>query len=442
MSISKKWLVIGFLYGAAVFLLSPSFTSMVNNHGFWNIKEQLLYFTGSIAMAYMVISMILSVRIGFINNMMGGLDKAYIVHKWVGIFAFAASILHWVVKEAPKVLVALELAPPKIKSGAGTSPITDFQKSLFEFGNEAVEIAFYIMIAVIVISLLKKVPYHIFRLVHKIIPALFLVAAYHSATIQIKGQWFGSLGSYLLWAMIILGSVVAVIELLQFVGKSRKVKAVIDGICYDKNEGIIDMRLSLPEGRFKYQAGQYIFLKFPFFSEPHPFSIASYDKDMKNIRIIIKELGDFTKELPGRIKEGDNVIIEGPYGNFTFDDESHRQIWIAGGIGVTPFMSRLEYLAATSGEKKSIDFFYSARGELPIKPVLEDLCKKAGVNFYYTDTTKCGRLNIDTLKEKAKNMEGSSVWYCGPVRFCDYLKKALRQKSLNMKLHYDNFDMR
>ena len=88
MSKAAKWSIFGLLLGVIIFLLSPSFKNLLSNTGFWNVKEQSLYLSGSIAIVFMVMSMLISVRFSFINNLAGGLDKAYIVHKWVGIWAF------------------------------------------------------------------------------------------------------------------------------------------------------------------------------------------------------------------------------------------------------------------------------------------------------------------------------------------------------------------
>lgn len=48
------------LLGVLIFLLSPSFNNLISNFAFWNAKEQFLYLTGSIAIVYMVICMLLS----------------------------------------------------------------------------------------------------------------------------------------------------------------------------------------------------------------------------------------------------------------------------------------------------------------------------------------------------------------------------------------------
>lgn len=134
MSKAAKWSVAGFSLGALIFLLSPSFNKLISNFAFWNAKEQFLYLTGSIAIVYMVMCMLLSVRFSFINNIAGGLDKAYIIHKWVGIWAFVFSVIHWFIETLFVDIYKLffEL-PPKIK---GVSSISDFSKSIYKIGNE------------------------------------------------------------------------------------------------------------------------------------------------------------------------------------------------------------------------------------------------------------------------------------------------------------------
>src|SRR3546814_15622847 len=59
-------------------------------------------------------------------------------------------------------------------------------------------------------------------------------------------------------------------------------------------------------------------------------------------------------------RSGQEVRIEGPYGCFSFDDDCARQIWIGGGIGITPFIARMQYLAQSAGgARPEIDLFYS-----------------------------------------------------------------------------------
>lgn len=439
MNKAAKWSVAGFLLGALIFLLSPSFNNLISNFTFWNAKEQFLYLTGSIAIVYMVICMLLSVRFSFINNLTGGLDKAYVIHKWAGIWAFIFSVIHWFIEELfiDICKIFFEL-PPKIK---GVSTISEFAKSLYKTGNDLVEFAFYIIVIVLIVALIKKVPYHIFRYIHKIIPVLFLFIAYHAFTIQIKGAWFGSIGSFILSAVIFAGVIAAVIDLFQLTGSRHKVFAEV--IKAEHNEKSKTLSLVLkPAEHFEYTAGQYVFLKFCHSKEAHPFSIAGYDKENNTLRFLIKELGDFTRELPKNITKDDIITVEGPYGNFIFNDSKAQQVWAAGGIGFTPFAARLEYLVSLGKKVDNIDFFYSARGE-NLYPELAELSEKAGVRFHYINTSKDGRMNFDIIKEKIKDIKNVSLWFCGPAAFGAALQKGASDCGISKKdIHYDNFDMR
>ena len=53
--------------------------------------------------------------------------------------------------------------------------------------------------------------------------------------------------------------------------------------------------------------------------------------------------------------------VEGPYGSFTFDEDCPRQIWVGGGIGITPFIGRMKELADRAGARPSqeIDLFHT-----------------------------------------------------------------------------------
>lgn len=438
MSRVTKWSISGFLLGCFIFITSPSFKELFTNINFWHYKELSLYLTGSIAIVYMVMSMVLSVRFSVVNNYAGGLDKAYLIHKWVGIWAFVASIIHWFTETwFINIAKALFSLPPKVK---GTSNISEFAKNIYHIGNDMVEYAFYVFVIVLVIALLKRIPYHIFRYVHKLIPVLFLFAAYHAFTIQIKGQWFGSLGSYVLSIVILIGVVCAIIDLLQLVGYKHKVYGTVEKIEYNQQNNTISINIKTQEP-FKFSAGQYVFLRFGSLKEPHPFSIAGYDKDSNITKFIVKELGDYTASLKNNVKVEDVVIMEGPYGTFTFNSDN-QQVWVAGGIGITPFIARLEYLVSSGKKVDNVDFFYSARGENPFVEV-EKLSKRAGVRFHYTNTLKEGRLSFDKIKQFIKDAASVSIWYCGPEKFGKAIQDNAKNAGIkNNNIHYDSFDMR
>ena len=78
-----------------------------------SLHLSLLNYTGVLAIGMMSIAMILALRIGRINAWLGGLDKAYRLHKWLGIASLVAATFHWLLFKLPQwVLDWGALEPP------------------------------------------------------------------------------------------------------------------------------------------------------------------------------------------------------------------------------------------------------------------------------------------------------------------------------------------
>ena len=73
-------------------------------------------------------------------------------------------------------------------------------------------------------------------------------------------------------------------------------------------------------------------------NELHPFTISSAPQE-DVLRLTVKASGDFTRHLFSNLKAGMDAVIEGAYGMFDYKTGGQKQIWVAGGIGVTPFLS-------------------------------------------------------------------------------------------------------
>lgn len=109
---------------------------------------------------------------------------------------------------------------------------------------------------------------------------------------------------------------------------------------------------------FDYQPGQYGFFRFvdsEISGEAHPFSFSSaLDHTSDTLEIMVKESGDWTSELD-RVKAGDKVTIEGPYGSFYPKEEEKSDtpmVLLSGGIGVTPNLSILRHEMAHNSDRR------------------------------------------------------------------------------------------
>jgi predicted ferric reductase len=158
---------------------------------------------------------------------------------------------------------------------------------------------------------------------------------------------------------------------------------------------------------------------------------------------MIKPLGDYTCTLPDRLKLGDAVEVEGPYGRFDFADANERQIWVAGGIGITPFIARLEALAGQPAHAP-VDLFYSTRQpDEGFIASLRQLADKARVRLHVLVADRDGRLDADGICRTVPEWPKAGLWFCGPAGFGNALRQALGIRGFGAdRFHQELFDMR
>jgi predicted ferric reductase len=87
--------------------------------------------------------------------------------------------------------------------------------------------------------------------------------------------------------------------------------------------------------------------------EFHPYTLDSDPLDRK-VSVAVKALGDDSARLL-HVRPGNKATLEGPYGNlFKKVGPTEAQLWIAGGIGITPFISLLRHWRKTPDAGKNI----------------------------------------------------------------------------------------
>lgn len=127
-------------------------------------------------------------------------------------------------------------------------------------------------------------------------------------------------------------------------------------------DGIVEIELSPKRGRtIGRKAGQFAFFRFIDracgFGE-HPFTISS-SPSSGTLAVTVKALGDYTAKL-GSLKENALCLVDGPYGLFYPEDSDRELIFLAGGIGITPFLSILRDFADT-GREGNVSLVWSVR---------------------------------------------------------------------------------
>jgi ferredoxin-NADP reductase len=115
--------------------------------------------------------------------------------------------------------------------------------------------------------------------------------------------------------------------------------------------------------------------------ESRVFSIASSPMRREMLKIIFSVKGKFTRRMFDEIKKGDEIYVKLPYGSFTFPEDDRGLVLVAGGTGITPFLSYLEY-AIDLQMKRNILLYHGIRdpGHLVCGPLLSQ-CQETLRNF-------------------------------------------------------------
>jgi len=193
---------------------------------------------------------------------------------------------------------------------------------------------------------------------------------------------------------------------------------------------------------FKYDAGQYLHVSF--FTkklwQPHPFSL-SVAQNGAYIRLSIKAVGDYTS-LTHKLNPGTKVLLEGPFGRFTEKvAKKDKYLFIAGGIGITPIRSMIEYL---SPKKKDMILLYANKTakDIAFKDELQKLPARhvdilsiepeSGFEKGYIDEEKIKRLSPDFIDR--------DIYVCGPPPMTDSILLILKKIGVPAsQIHFEKF---
>ena len=403
--------------------------------------------TGTLAMAAMSVAMVLATRPVFFEPWLGGLDKMYRLHKWLGISALVFAVSHWLWVEAPKWMVELGwlVRPARVARVPSAEPEPAVWALLHGLRDPAEglgEWAFYALVLLIALALWKRFPFRRFFQTHRLLPVVYLVLVFHAVVLTSDGSWAQPVGVVMALLML-AGTVAAIVVLLGGVGRSRQAVAEVEGLSLPAGADVLQVDVRLKSRWAGHEAGQFAFVRFDASEGAHPFTITSPWQSDGRLVFLIKGLGDYTRRLPALLKAGDLLRVEGPYGTFKFAGEKSNQVWVGGGIGITPFIARLQQLALCP-DGKAIDLFYTtATPRDGVVARLTAAAQAAGARLHVMVDAVDGRLSAERLCAVVPGWRKADVWFCGPAAFGQALRRDLLAKGLpGRDFHQELFNLR
>ncbi|MCA9920748.1 MAG: hypothetical protein KC421_00175 [Anaerolineales bacterium] len=378
------------------------------------------------AMILMAIGLVLANRPRWLEDYFGGLDKMYVTHRRMALTAYSFLIVH--------MIMLFHFPPDQPGRIMGVA-------SLFGF---TLLIALTLAPRIPWLSRVLNLAYHHWRNTHRLMGIFFFMGFIHFTWVEPIAMQTPP-GFYMV-LFVFLGLIAYLYKqiIARFVQRPYPYEVAA---IHHPAAGIIELLLKPTGKQIPFQAGQFQFVHFPEvpqLKEPHPFTISSAPQE-NQLRLAIKASGDWTTSLKQHLKPGMKAKVMGGHGRFNYKDSHLAQIWIAGGIGVTPFRSWVRDMRRNP--QYPIHFFYMVRS--PEVAVFWDEFEQAAkaypnFNAHLHLSSKDGRLHakhLDLLVEG--DLSSKAVYLCGPAALINAFSEQLQEMGVPAaNIHFEVFNFR
>lgn len=298
---------------------------------FENPYKYLAKFASLTATVLMCVGVFLSTRARFLENLFGGMDKVFQIHKRIGKWAFFIVLFH-------PLFLALDRLPD----------ITDFLRAMwfqapsqdhYLWGHNVGVIAVLLFALLVALTLLIKLPYHMWKSTHEWFGLLLPVVIIHILLVNADVAKYPLL---CIWFYSLLVLAVLCFFYIRFLYRFLGPHFNYVVSSFQKVGQIIHVRFTPLGKKMDFKPSQFVYLvirKKGITPEPHPYSIACGYNLGAEFKLGIKQVGDHTRTLD-LLEEGDRLTVYGPYGHFSekFLLAQRDCVFIGAGIGITPFI--------------------------------------------------------------------------------------------------------
>lgn len=372
-----------------------------------------LGFWGSV---YFCLNFLLATRWSWIERIFGGLDKVYKAHAFIGKATLTLVVLHGVV-------LVLQAWPDQ-------ALLAKYLWPGVEWGYTVGVAGLLLMMLLVGLTIWVRLQYQTWLASHKWLGVAFVLGNLHAILLQ--ADWYMVL-------MTLLGGYAWAYNVWLYQRWAPKQLGVLEHNTLKHNVNELHIRLPKP---LRWQPGQFVFLSVAqsssgLSSELHPFSISGHQGSL--LRVSAKRLGDFTSRLHS-LTNGDKIHVFGPYGHFgkRFLQDTQDALWIAGGIGITPFLGLLQHEAHNPQPQRRIVLVWSVRSQADAV-YLDELQTYQSVMPHFSVllhlSEQEGYLTLSGLTQRLgpRYVLQSVVYLCGPLVLTKSLTQNLRKIGLKRR---------
>ena len=374
---------------------------------------------GALSMSSMALTLILAARWRIVDRLMGGPDKSYVAHRWLGFFALGGALGHWALASSV---------------GAGVLPV------LAESGEGIGTAAALGLIIMTAAALVRAIPYHLWKASHMLMGPIFLMAAYHTFFVA-SPLAVGAAP----WTLMAIVSVIGLVAWMQTLLRKRTPTRLVTVERAEPFDGGIDVTLRADTPLPPFRPGQFATLAHNRArAEAHPFTIAGGDETSR--RFVIRAAGDWTDAFVGTVMPGDELRLGRGAGRFLPQIDARRteQLWVAGGVGITPFLAALEHMQPDSAARITLIYCIRSRATAgAIQDVERHAARLPQLDLVVLRDVSGNGLTQARLADTMRTMApDTQVYVCGPEGLKELVKSICLAAGMSGRIHSERFDFR
>jgi predicted ferric reductase len=377
-------------------------------------------------------SLILGTRLRIIEPLFNGLDKVYRAHYTFGGLAIILITAH------PVFLMAARLMGDALSRSRGLRMwIPGVGPAWLTWGV----VALYVVLAVTFMTYRMNIKHQWWVRFHRLFGFMIFPSMLHVFLSHGHIAENPSLRRYLL-VLSLLGGLAFLYHSVFGAWLIRRYKYRVQKVVR-VSDSVTEVFLRPTLRPISYAPGQFAFVSFDdpaVDKEPHPYALTGHHRSFTT-SVVVKDLGDYTSQL-FKLSEGSAAYIEGPYGAFSYlNAKRKQQIWIAGGIGVTPFLAMARSLRRKSGLNIDMYYCYKQPEDAVYWRELETVARNHR-NFTLRGMceTSEGFLNAEILDKNSGELAQKDIFICGPPAMMKALKQQLIDKGVpDEQIHTEEF---
>jgi len=392
--------------------------------------------TGISGLSLLLVAAALSCRVPGFDQPFGGLTKLWQTHHQLAAVSFLLLLAHPVLLAFAAAEVRLDVAlsillpgraDPALWSGwAALLLLMVFLAPSFKFFGEP--------------------DYQRWKNLHRLAAAAVVLALGHSLFLARTLPWPADAVFWLGLAALAVASMGYRFLYARTLGRQRHRLERVE----HPARNVVELALA-PEGEpLRYTAGQFVYLTALDPTLPaghrqeHPYTISSAPEEPE-LRIAIQGLGDASRALVQHARPGIEMAVEGPYGAFFPTQESGEpELWIAGGIGITPFLGRIRHIIASDSPVDAVLIFcvQDESRALFLDELVDASAREPGLRLQMHYFHQQGPLAREFVETVCPDAASRAVHACGPMPLLSIVHSLSRQIGIpHARIVTEEFDL-